>query len=38
MNKTMKKVLAEKDGPRDFLIRAGIVEKDGKTLAKPYRS
>ena len=37
MEKTMKKALSQKNGMRKFLVRAGILEKGGKRLAKPYR-
>ncbi len=37
MDKTMKKALSQKNGGRKLLIRAGILEKNGKRLAKPYR-
>ena len=37
MNKTVKKALSQKNGGRKLLIRAGILEKNGKRLAKPYR-
>lgn len=33
----MKKVLRSKKSARAFLIRAGILDKQGKELAKPYR-
>lgn len=33
----MKKVLASKKSARAFLVRAGILDKSGKGLAKPYR-
>jgi hypothetical protein len=35
--KLMKKVLRSKRSAQSFLIRAGILDKDGKRLAKPYR-
>jgi hypothetical protein len=37
MDKTMKEALAKKDGVKKLLISAGILEKNGKRLAKPYR-
>ncbi len=37
MEKTMKKALSQKNGVRKLMIRAGILEKNGKRLAKPYR-
>ncbi len=37
MDKTVKKALAQKNGGRKLLIRAGILDKSGKRLAKPYR-
>lgn len=33
----MKKVLASKRSARAFLVSAGILDKSGKGLAKPYR-
>ncbi len=38
MRKTIKEASAKKNGGRDLLIKAGILEKNGKRLAKPYRS
>ncbi len=37
MRKSIKENSAEKDGGRKFLVRAGILDKSGKRLAKPYR-
>ncbi|HET6251972.1 MAG TPA: hypothetical protein VFE47_30080 [Tepidisphaeraceae bacterium] len=37
MEKAVKKARAEKHGMRKLLVRAGIVERDGKRLAKHYR-
>jgi hypothetical protein len=37
MNKTVKKAMSQKNGGRKLLIRAGILEPNGKRLAKPYR-
>ena len=37
MDKSMKRIMSEKGGAKKFLIRAGILTKDGKRLAKPYR-
>jgi hypothetical protein len=37
MDKTMKKALSEKNGGRKLLIRAGILEPNGKRLTKHYR-
>ncbi|HWE94734.1 MAG TPA: hypothetical protein VG269_12285 [Tepidisphaeraceae bacterium] len=37
MNRTMKKALSQKNGGRKLLVRAGILERGGKRLAKPYR-
>lgn len=37
MDKTMKKALSQKNGGRKLLIRAGILEPNGKRLAKHYR-
>jgi hypothetical protein len=34
----MKKALRSKRAARAFLIGAGILDKNGKKLAKPYRS
>ena len=33
----MKKAMRSKKTAREFLIRAGILAKDGKRLAKAYR-
>lgn len=33
----MKKVLRSKASATAFLVRAGILTKDGERLAKPYR-
>ncbi len=38
MDKTMQKARAEKNGMRKLLIRAGIVEKNGKRLTRHYRA
>ena len=35
--RVMKKALASKKSARAFLVRAGILKKNGKGLAKPYR-
>ncbi len=35
--RVMKRVLASKASSRKFLIEAGILDKSGKGLAKPYR-
>jgi hypothetical protein len=35
--KFMKKALRSKQRAKSFLIRAGILSKNGKQLAKPYR-
>ena len=35
--RVMKKVLRSRKSAREFLISAGILDKDGKRLAKPYR-
>jgi hypothetical protein len=37
MDKTMKEALSKKDGGRKLLVSAGILDKSGKRLAKPYR-
>ena len=37
MDKTVKKAMSQKNGGRKLMIRAGILEKNGKRLAKPYR-
>ena len=37
LNKSIKETLAEKGGGKKFLIKAGILDKSGKRLAKPYR-
>lgn len=37
MDKTVKKALSQKNGGRRLLVRAGILERGGKRLAKPYR-
>lgn len=37
MRKTMKKAMSEKNGVRKLMVRAGILERGGKRLAKPYR-
>ncbi len=37
MEATMKEALSTKDGGRKLMIKAGILTKDGKRLAKPYR-
>jgi hypothetical protein len=36
-DKTMKEALSKKGGGRKLLIKAGILDKSGKRLAKPYR-
>ena len=35
--KAAKKALTSKRRARAFLVRAGIVKKNGKGLSKPYR-
>jgi hypothetical protein len=35
--RVLKRVLARKANSRKFLIEAGILNKSGKGLAKPYR-
>jgi len=35
--RVLKRVLASKASSRKFLIEAGILDKSGKGLAKPYR-
>jgi hypothetical protein len=37
MDKTVKNALSQKNGGRKLLIRAGILEPNGKRLAKHYR-
>ena len=37
MDRTMKKALSQKNGGTKLMIRAGILDKSGKRLAKPYR-
>ena len=37
IDKTVKKALSQKNGGRKLLVRAGILERGGKRLAKPYR-
>jgi hypothetical protein len=37
MEKSIKENNATKNGGRKFLVRVGILEKNGKRLAKPYR-
>ena len=37
MARAMKKALRSKKASTALLIRAGILEKNGKRLAKPYR-
>lgn len=37
MERAGKKALRSKASARAFLIRAGILDKSGKRLAKPYR-
>lgn len=35
--KVRKRYLRSRKAARDFLVAAGILTKDGKRLAKPYR-
>ncbi len=37
MDRAFKKAMRSKKTARAFLVRAGILEKNGKGLAKPYR-
>jgi hypothetical protein len=37
MDKTMKRALSQKGGVRKLMVRAGILERGGKRLAKRYR-
>ena len=37
LEKSIKRNLATKNGGRKFRIRVGVLEKNGKRLAKPYR-
>lgn len=37
MDRAFKKAMRSKRAARAFLIRAGILKKNGKGLAKPYR-
>lgn len=37
MERAAKRATRSREAARAFLVRAGILSKDGKTLAKPYR-
>jgi hypothetical protein len=37
MERAAKRAMRSKKAARAFLIRAGILDKSGKRLAKPYR-
>ena len=37
MDRSFKKAMRSKKATRAFLIRAGILAKNGKGLARPYR-
>jgi hypothetical protein len=37
MDRAFKKAMRTKKASRAFLVRAGILKKNGKDLAKPYR-